>query len=337
MVSLVGTATANSQAGPASGGVNPSATFNFNGGTLKARTNSATFFQGSIVAPIIPITTIVKSRGAIIDDGGFAISVLEPLQHDSTLGGTPDGGLFKKGSGTLTLTAASTYTGGTFVSNGTLVVNGSLGATVVTVANNATLAGTGTVGGNVTVNAGGALAPAGVGATGTLTLNGNLGLQGTTLADINASTLGNDIVLLNTGTVTYGGALTVTNLAGTLASGNSFRLFNAAGYAGSFSATNLPALTAGLAWNWNPANGTLSVVSGVSTTSTNITVMVGTGTMTLSWPADHTGWRLQAQTNSTGTGLGTNWSTVPGSTSVNNVTVPLNPANPTVFYRMVYP
>ena len=57
----VGTATANSQSGPASTGFNPAATFNFNGGVLKAKQASATFFQGSTASPAIPITTIVKA------------------------------------------------------------------------------------------------------------------------------------------------------------------------------------------------------------------------------------------------------------------------------------
>ena len=38
--------------------------------------------------------------------------------------------------------------------------------------------------------------------------------------------------------------------------------------------------------------------------------------LTLSWPADHTGWRLQAQTNNPTTGLGTNWFDVPGSAMI---------------------
>jgi hypothetical protein len=37
------------------------------------------------------------------------------------------------------------------------------------------------------------------------------------------------------------------------------------------------------------------------------------------------------------TGLGTNWSTWPNSTNVTTVPIPLNPANPTVFFRLIYP
>ncbi len=257
----VGTATASSQTGPASNGSTPSATFNFNGGILRAATSAANFYQGSTVAPVIPITSIVQAGGAIIDSSNFTIGVLEPLQHDSTLGATPDGGLTKQGSGTLTLGEANTYTGPTTVSAGTLYVNGSLvAATTVSVGASGTLGGTGTVSGNVTCSPGGTVAPGGVGAIGTLTVGGNASLGGAEM-ELNVTTSPSNDVLSAVGSITYGGTLTVSNLAGTVAAGQSFTLFKAASLNGSFSATNLPALGAGLGWNWNPATGTLSVVS----------------------------------------------------------------------------
>lgn len=76
---------------------------------------------------------------------------------------------------------------------------------------------------------------------------------------------------------------------------------------------------------------------GVATNPTNIVTSVSGNVLTLSWPADHIGWRLQAQTNSLSTGLSTNWTDVAGSTSVNSVNMTINPANGAVFYRMVYP
>ena len=81
---------------------------------------------------------------------------------------------------------------------------------------------------------------------------------------------------------------------------------------------------------------TLSVGGGVNTTPTNIVTKVSGNQLTLSWPADHTGWTLQAQTNSLGKGLSTNWNNVAGSTLTNQMTFPINPANPTVFYRMKF-
>jgi hypothetical protein len=59
---------------------------------------------------------------------------------------------------------------------------------------------------------------------------------------------------------TFGGTLTVTSLGGTFQNGDTFTLFSATNYAGDFAAKNLPALSPGLAWNWTPTTGTLSVV-----------------------------------------------------------------------------
>lgn len=61
------------------------------------------------------------------------------------------------------------------------------------------------------------------------------------------------------------------------------------------------------------------------------------GQLQLSWPADHTGWQLQVQTNPPGIGLGTNWFTVPGSATTNYWTGPLAGTRGSIFYRLVYP
>lgn len=61
------------------------------------------------------------------------------------------------------------------------------------------------------------------------------------------------------------------------------------------------------------------------------------GQLQFTWPPDHLGWRLQSQTNSTGAGLGPNWTTVLGSTSTNQLTVPLDASIGNVFFRLIYP
>ena len=53
--------------------------------------------------------------------------------------------------------------------------------------------------------------------------------------------------------------------------------------------------------------------------------------MQLSWPADHTGWRLQMQTN----GLSTNWVTVLNANYLNTMLQPMT--NSSAFFRLVYP
>lgn len=66
-----------------------------------------------------------------------------------------------------------------------------------------------------------------------------------------------------------------------------------------------------------------------------ITNNVSGGVLSLSWPAGQN-WRLQIQTNSLTSGLGTNWVDVtPGTATSTNITV--NPTLPTAFYRLIYP
>ena len=64
------------------------------------------------------------------------------------------------------------------------------------------------------------------------------------------------------------------------------------------------------------------------------------GQFQLTWPADHLGWLLQAQTNGPGIGLlnySTNWIVVPGSSTNLSLTVPINNANGSLFFRLVHP
>ena len=64
---------------------------------------------------------------------------------------------------------------------------------------------------------------------------------------------------------------------------------------------------------------------------------VSAGQLSLNWPADHMGWRLQMQSNSPAQVLGTNWVTVAGSTNNNQMIVPINVTNGSVFFRLLYP
>ena len=185
--------------------------------------------------------------------------------HTISLGGvlSGSGGLTKIGAGGLMLTGANTYIGATLVGRGTLWVNGTLAAgSAVTVANGGTLGGTGLINGPAVVQNGGTLT-AGA-ASGTLTFGGSLSLAAgsTNYFEISTSPLTNNLVKV-LGVLTNGGTLIVTNLGPVpLAAGESFTLFNAAGYAGRFASLVLPGLPAGLGWNTNglATSGTLSVV-----------------------------------------------------------------------------
>ncbi|HEV2454349.1 MAG TPA: LamG domain-containing protein, partial [Verrucomicrobiae bacterium] len=81
----------------------------------------------------------------------------------------------------------------------------------------------------------------------------------------------------------------------------------------------------------------ISLVNPINTNPAPINIGETNGNLSLSWPVDHTGWTLQAQTNGVSVGLSTNWATVSGSTATNVVIVPITLTNGTVFYRLIYP
>jgi fibronectin-binding autotransporter adhesin len=306
------------------------ATNNFNGGTVRAvnATFASSFLSGLDCAN-------VRNGGLIFDDGGFAITIGQQLQH-STISGdnTTDGGLTKLGSGTLTLTSANTYNGVTTVSNGTLLVSGSI-LTNATVAGG-TLGGTGTIGGSVTVAAAGTLAPGAVD-TGTLTINGNLTLQGNFAAVVNESISPSNNLCVVSGTLTNigTGTVTVTNAGPALALGDSFKLFSQP-MVGGGALTITPAPGAGLSWqNKLAVDGSIVVVSAVASYPTNITVAVSGNALTLTWPATHLGWI--AQSNSVALADTNFWFDIPGSASVTSLTNTINPNLLNVFYRLRHP
>ncbi len=186
---------------------------------------------------------------------GVDLSIAVPISN---------GALGKAGTGTLLLGAASSYSGGTTISAGRLLVSNTSGSGTgsgnVTV-NGGVLGGTGTIAGTVTVSGDGTLSPGA--SLGTLTLNSAPVLLGTNLMEIdrNGGSPLADKLVLTSGTLNYGGTLVVTNVGAALLGGETFTLFNAPAYAGSFETSGLPALTGGL--NWHTAmlltNGTIKV------------------------------------------------------------------------------
>ena len=85
------------------------ATFTLDGGLLRATMDQANFMFG-----FAPGDVTVADGGAFIDSNTFDIGI------EAALGGT--GGLTKLGAGTLTLSGANSYAGGTAINGGTLVV-----------------------------------------------------------------------------------------------------------------------------------------------------------------------------------------------------------------------
>jgi hypothetical protein len=106
--------------------------------------------------------------------------------------------------------------------------------------------------------------------------------------------------------------------------------------------TNLTAADAGWYYAivtnaYGTATSSLASLTVVNSNPTNIVFSITNNQLSLSWPADHLGWTLEAQTNRISVGLSTNWFPVSGSTVTNQLVIPINLTNGSVFYRLSYP
>ena len=352
------------QGGGSNGGTN--ATFNLTG-LLNSR-NALTQNVGAL-------TGSGTLQGASSSAPGNSTIFIGAKNINSTFNGTINEGsasshtsITKVGSGILTLAGTNTYTGATTVSSGTLTLTNTVTLTnsptitvnagaVLNLAGaspfnrlysftNQTLKGGGTINQAAVEISGGTLSPGD--GIGTLTVSNGTFLcsAGTLLMELNRTNSAATNDMLKAPAITInGGTLLVTNLGSDLQTGDSFKLFSVGIGGSGFTTVSLPASnvlnTVQYVWtNRLAANGSIQVLSGASSvnlTPTNITSVVNNGKLELTWPADHTGWRLQAQTNPLTTGLGTNWVAILNSNLDNHYTNILNAANGTVFYRMVYP
>jgi autotransporter-associated beta strand protein len=286
--------------------------------------------QGNPGEPGSIASSIVNNSGTL------SFNRVENLTYAGAINGP--GTVEKLAAGRLVLTGTHTYTGNTAVGAGTLIVNGVIGNSAVTVTNG-TLGGNGIIKGRVTIQSAGILAPGA--SIGTLTISNSLTLLGVTAMELNTAAGTNDLVRGLT-SVTYGGTLTLSNIAGAITASNAFKLFSASSYSGRFTALTPATPGPGLAWNTNTltSDGTLRVVSTIpATVSTGELSPCGADLqcLTLSWPADHIGWRLQAQTNAISVGLGTNWFEIPNSAVTNQMTLTVDPMAGSIFYRLIYP
>lgn len=222
-------------------------TFNFNGGTLKANGNQAALLAGITTANI-------RDGGAVIDDGGRNVTIAQALVHSTLPGdGAIDGGMVKRGAGTLTLAGTNTYTGPTLIESGTLRMSGRHNGTgLFTVGNGGTLFGVGTINAPVNVAAGGCIAPG----TGTLTMGSlTLGPESVLSLLMGQSTTSKNAKIAVQGNLVLDGTLEIGD-AGSLSAGS---LFTVITYTGSITDNGLD-VSPRSAWSVSVDTSTSGVV-----------------------------------------------------------------------------
>jgi autotransporter-associated beta strand protein len=279
---------------------------------------------------------LLSALGGTIDTAGFDTDVTGDV--------TGDGGWTKAGAGTLVLESVNnTNAGSLFITGGSLALSNS----AVLVSTNISLAG------GAAFDVAGLLSPFALAGGQTLGNSSSTALiKGNVDATLGSLALtyaaGTPALSVANGALTLDAATPVTvNNTGAALGNGSYKLI-AAGSAGSVAGTVPATVTvtgnglgssgsAALSLTGNELFLDVTGVVTVNTTPTNIVSSVSSGNLNLSWPTDHTGWRLEVQTNGLGVGLATNWFTWPDSASTNAVSIPINPANPAVFYRLVYP
>jgi autotransporter-associated beta strand protein len=190
---------------------------NLNGGTLVANVNRTDFLGTGVAQWQTNIFVRVLEGGAIIDTEDKSISIQQSLYRAAV----SDGGLTKRGNGTLTLLNTNTYNGATSVEGGTLKL-GVLTNTLLTsgsafVSSNAVfdintkvqtlagLGGSGTVTNNSLLTVTGAVMPGGTNVIGTLTLASACSLSGELRVDVATNGVCDRLYIQ--------GDLSVTNLA----------------------------------------------------------------------------------------------------------------------------
>ena len=177
--------------------------------------------------------------GNITNNSGLVFNRTSNLGVSSAISGT--GSLTQNGTGTLTLSGASSYSGPTVVNAGTLLLNGIIsGGGTLSTASGTLLAGTGTNSGSVQVA--GQLTPGT--SAGTFTAGGlNLQSGATVTFELGSSTtIGggvNDLIQVN-GNLTLNNNAVSISLLGSPQSGVPYRLIN---YTGARSGTLNPTVT----------------------------------------------------------------------------------------------
>jgi len=217
----------------------------------------------------------------------------------------------------------------------------------LTLASGQTLAGIGRINGSLTVAVGATLSPAGTNTTlgittganvvGTIAATNIITLNGTTVIKLKGSGT-NDVVQSTGAGITYGGTLNLVNISGApLAAGDSFQIFNATSYAGSFANLTPASPGVGLAWNTTQLNiGKLSVVAASQPVISSVIVSGGNLIFSGTNGVGNGNYVVLTSTNVTApltgwTALATNIFDANGGFHATNT---ISPGNPQQFYRI---
>jgi autotransporter-associated beta strand protein len=236
---------------------------NLGGASATVTWNSDSFVSANLLLSAIGADATVDFQNPIDLNGAVRVVAVRDgtAAVDGVLSGVVSGAggsLQKNAPGTLIVTAANTYDGGTIVDNGQLLVNNTsgsgLGTGDVTVLDAATVGGNGTIGtvadaSNVSVSAGGRVAP-GTGA-GTLTVFGNVTFTTGAYFDVElaGNALGEFDRLAINGDVTLSGALDLQFIGSFVPeAGDSFVVLTTSGnVTGTFASIAAPSI-AGVGW-----------------------------------------------------------------------------------------
>jgi autotransporter-associated beta strand protein len=235
----------------------------FSGAVVNAGNQTLTISNTALTSFLGPVDLAESTAVRTLTlNGPGNVEFLGSLRDSQAVSGAA-GNLRVAGSGVVTLKAANSFSGDTFVDSGTLAlgVGGSLGsssnlivaagatldvsAVAFTLGSLQTLRGAGSVTGSATVN--GTVAP-GTNSIGTLSFSSPPTLSGKLLLDINRNA-GSPLADKLAGLGTLGGVLVVTNIGATLQAGDTFDLLDGT-LSGSFASLNLPGGTA----HWNTSD-----------------------------------------------------------------------------------
>jgi len=251
----------------------------FNGNNLVFETGASwqSFYNGGVSTPIESAVSLNGIAHFVVGD--------RFLNYSNVISGSGGFVLDYYNHG-MSLSASNTYSGPTIIGSSgnspevVLTGNGSISHSsllffggnspsvthvdvtgrsdqTLTLAMGQTLAGIGGINGSLLVSPGAIVSPGGTNTTigittgsnavGTIAVSDNISLAGQTILRLDGAS--NDVVAAGAN-ITYGGTLNLANISGSpLAAGNSFQIFSAANYTGSFAGFAPSTPGPGLAWD----------------------------------------------------------------------------------------